>query len=135
MNQGVTESFRRLGESAIAAAAIAAVIGGTYSGIVAITGGRIIPWATPDEVQRIVDRSLMRVYAYQDYHECADYNDRFKRAQQALQRNAEDRVAQDLFNASREKLQTIPNCMPVILPAESPERPPGGPPLRLQANP
>jgi hypothetical protein len=119
--------IKRQGEVAFGVVTISTLLGSIFMGIVWITGGHFPPWATSDEVRRIMKEALVSVYAYQDAHDCSDYNDRFRRAQAAKQRNGNDQTAIDLFNVSLDKLKSIPNCMPEILPAEIPQQPPGRP--------
>lgn len=119
--------LKRQAEIAVSAGAVFGVLGALFMGIVRLTDGRFPPWATPDEVKRLVSAGVVNLQGYVDLHDCDDYNGRFVRAQQALQRNHDDKVAADLFNASRDKIRTIPNCMPEILPAEPPQKPPDKP--------
>lgn len=101
--------FKRLGGEVVSAAAVFAVISGLFMGIVKLTGGSFPPWATPADVDGKING-----------HECKDYNDRFGRAQIAIQRNANDQTARDLFNSSLDKITEIPMCMPNVLPSLPP---------------
>lgn len=92
------------------------VVGGAFVSLIGIFGGHVPPWATDDAIQKMIDAAVAPLRAEADYKQCSDYNDRFVRAQKALQRNQSDMVAIDLFKASSDKIATIPNCKPEILP-------------------
>lgn len=96
----------------LVSAAIAGMVflASLYSGFVGLVGGRIVPWATPDEVRRIVAENIKGLQAESDQRECKDYKDRLGRAVAALMRNADDLVAQDLRYASVQKIITITGC-------------------------
>lgn len=117
-------SLRTLVEGAkLIGAAVAGMIamGSVYSGFVAVVGGRVIPWESQAEIQKLIDTSVQaaeaatdakikRVTDYSDYQQCRDYVDRLDRARMALMRNSHDQTALDLQYVASMTIATIPNC-------------------------
>lgn len=100
-----------------------AVISSIYVGIVKISGGRVIPWTTPDEIQSMLNKNATQLRVefvgeikslndYVDGEKCKDYTDRYHRAQMSLSRNPRDQTALDLLYVSGVTIATIPNCHP-----------------------
>lgn len=105
------------------AAAIAGLtaMGSVYVSFVTLVGGRVIPWESAAEIQAMMDISVRaseartdakfnRVFGYVDNLQCADYVDRYRRAQMSLARNPHDQTAQDLLYVSSMMIATIPSC-------------------------
>lgn len=113
MNTGFLEALKLIG----AALAGLIVMGTVYTGFVTVVGGRVIPWLSDKETRVIVQEELLNFRSELNIVEtqinrqiCIDYNDRLKRANAALTRNAADMMALDLRVASLIALRNIPGC-------------------------
>lgn len=82
-----------------------------YTGFVTGVGGRVVPWATPDEVKIIVTEEISGLVDAANAMECEDYKDRRKRARAAIERDANDMVAADGLEAHNARIASIPGCM------------------------
>jgi len=130
--------FKRQGEIAIGFVALCSIVSGLYVGIVSITGGHLVPWSTPDGLERMrlsllegihkdiaaTDEALhkyveMGLKGLRDDHnisECEDYNGRLDRAAQILMMNPNDENQRSIYRFATDKLNRIPDCKPIVIP-------------------